>query len=168
MFSEIFHLEFLNRDKDRTVSENVLKASKILGGVISVVSIVGVVAFALGIQSMFSVIQTGMPVGGSISLDPEDPTVFQLTPTNTGILDATLEVSIEFILDGEMVAEDSFSLTIPAGSQIPTELVLALSETGLPEVTADSIYEIVTDIKIASLFDYISFDLSTNASGGFA
>ena len=145
----------------------ILKASKILGGLISVVSLLGMVAFALGIQSMFSVIQTGMPVGGSISLDPETPTLFQLTPTNTGFLDATLEVSIEFILDGETVAEDSFSLNIPAGSQIPTQLELAVSETGLPELTEDSIYEIVTVIKIASLFDYISFDLSTNASGGF-
>ncbi len=62
----------------------ILKASKILGGLISVVSLLGMVAFALGIQSMFSVIQTGMPVGGSISLDPETPTLFQLTPTNTG------------------------------------------------------------------------------------
>lgn len=145
-----------------------MKASKVLGGLISVVSILGMVAFALGLQSMFSVIQTGIPSGGSLSLDPENPTVFQMTPTNEGFLDTTLEVSIEFILDGETIAEDSFSLTIPAGSQIPTELELAVPETGLPELTEDSMYELITTIKIASLFDYISFDLSTNASGGFA
>lgn len=145
-----------------------MKASKILGGLISVVSIVGMVAFALGLQSMFSVIQTGMPAGGEISLDPSSPTVFMLTPSNTGFLDATLDVSIELKLDGSTIASDDFSIVVPAGTQTETQLELSITDMDLPVITEDSVMEIVTEVKIKSLFDYISFDFNTVATGGSA
>lgn len=144
-----------------------MKASKILGGLISVVSIVGMVAFAMGIQSMFSVIQTGIPGGeGELALDSSAPIIIPLTPTNTGFLDASLEVSVEFKLDGEVVASDDFSVTIPGGTQMPTELELVVPETALLNLTPDSVFQVVTDIKVTSLFDYISFENLMTIEGG--
>jgi hypothetical protein len=146
-----------------------LKASKVLGGLISVVSIIGVVAFALGIQSMFSVIQTGIPGGeGTLELDPSAPIIIALTPTNQGLLDASLSVSIEFILDGETVASDEFSLTIPGGSQIPVELELVIPEAALLEAGPESTFQVVTDISVTSLFELISFDNTMTIQGGVA
>ena len=146
-----------------------MKASKVLGGLISIVSIVGVVAFALGIQSMFSVIQTGIPGGdGQLMLDPTAPIVIPLLPTNTGLLDASLSVSVEFVLDGETVASDEFSLTIPASSQIPTQLQLVIPETALLGATEDTEFQVVTKIKVTSLFDMISFDNTMTIQGGTA
>ena len=144
-----------------------MKASKVLGGLISVVSILGMVAFALGIQSMFSVIQTGIPGGeGELALDPSAPIVIPLTPTNTGYLDASLEVSVEFVLDGEVVASDEISLIIPGGTQVPTQLELEVPETVFLDLTADSVFQVVTNIKVTSLFDYISFDNMMTMEGG--
>ena len=146
-----------------------MKASKIIGGLISVVSIIGMVAFALGIQSMFSVIQTGIPgAGGSLEMDPTEPIIIPLTPTNQGFLDATLSVSVEFVLDGETVASDEFSLTIPARSQIPTELQLVIPPTALLDTGPDTVFEVITDIHVTSLFDTISFDNTMTITGGAA
>jgi hypothetical protein len=136
-----------------------LKASKVLGGLISVVSILGMVAFALGIQSMFSVIQTGIPGGeGQKAWDPAAPMIIRLNPTNTGLLDASLEVSVEFKLDGDTIASDEFSLNIPGGSKVPAQLELVVPESAMLELTSDSVFQIVTNIKVTSLFDYISFE----------
>lgn len=144
-----------------------MKASKILGGLISVVSIVGMVAFALGIQSMFSVIQTGIPGGeGQLMLDSSAPINIPLTPTNTGVLDASLSVSVEFVIDGETVASDDLSLTIPASSQIPTQLQLVIPETALIDITEDTEFQVLTRIRVTSLFDMISFDYTMNIQGG--
>jgi hypothetical protein len=144
-----------------------LKASKILGGLISVVSILGMVAFALGIQSMFSVIQTGIPGGeGDLVMDPSAPIVIPLTPTNTGYLDASLEVSVEFVIDDEIVASDELSLVIPGGTQMPTQLELEVPESILLDWTEESTFQVVTHIKVTSLFDYISFDNLMTIEGG--
>ena len=144
-----------------------MKASKIFGGLISIVSIVGMVAFALGIQSMFSVIQTGMPGGsGELTLDPSAPIVIPLTPTNSGYLDASLEVSVEFVLDGDVVASDEIILDIPASTQIPTQLEMEVPETVLMNLTAESSFQVVTHIKVTSLYDYISFDNLMTIEGG--
>lgn len=144
-----------------------MKASKILGGLISVVSILGMVAFALGIQSMFSVIQTGIPGGeGDLVMDPSAPIVIPLTPTNTGYLDASLEVSVEFVIDDEIVASDELSLVIPGGTQMPTQLELEVPESILLDWTEESTFQVVTHIKVTSLFDYISFDNLMTIEGG--
>jgi hypothetical protein len=146
-----------------------LKASKLLGVLISGVSIIGMVAFALGIQSMFSVIQTGIPGGeGTLELDPSEPIIILLTPTNQGLLDASLSVSIEFVLDGETIASDEFSNTIPGGSQIPVELELVILETALLEAGPESTFQVVTDISVTSLFGLISFDNIITMQGGVA
>ena len=134
---------------------------------ISVVSLLGMVAFALGIQSMFSVIQTGIPGGeGDLVMDPSAPIVIPLTPTNTGYLDASLEVSVEFVIDDEIVASDELSLIIPGGTQIPTHLELEVPESILLDWTAESTFQVVTHIKVTSLFDYISFDNLMTIEGG--
>ena len=144
-----------------------MKASKILGGLISVVSLLGMVAFALGIQSMFSVIQTGIPGGeGDLVMDPSAPIVILLTPTNTGYLDASLEVSVEFVIDNEIIASDELSLIIPGGTQMPTQLELEVPESILLDWTAESTFQVVTHIKVTSLFDYISFDNLMTIEGG--
>ncbi len=144
-----------------------MKASKILGGLISVVSILGMVAFALGIQSMFSVIQTGIPGGeGDLVMDPSAPIVIPLTPTNTGYLDASLEVSVEFVIDDEVVASDELNLIIPGGTQMPTQLELEVPESILLDWTDESTFQVVTHIKVTSLFDYISFDNLMTIEGG--
>jgi hypothetical protein len=144
-----------------------LKASKVLGDLISVVSIVGLVFFALGIQSMFSVIQTGIPRGsGELRLDQPAPIVIPLFPKNTGYLDATLEVSMEFFLDGEVVASDEISLDIPASSQITTNLEMEVPESILLDLTPESVIQVVTHIKVTSLFDYISFENLMTIHGG--
>jgi hypothetical protein len=144
-----------------------LKASKVLGGLISIVSILGMVAFAMGIQSMFSVIQTGIPGGeGQLEMNPAEPVIIPLTPTNTGYLDASLEVSVEFVIDDEVVASDEISLDIPGGTQVPTQLELNVPETVLLEWTEESVFQVVTHIKVTSLFDYISFDNLMTIDGG--
>lgn len=146
-----------------------MKASKVLGVLISVVSLLGVVAFALGIQSMFSIIQTGIPgAGGTLEMDPSAPIIIPLTPTNQGVLDASLSVSVEFVLNGETIASDEFSITIPGGTQIPVELELVIPQTALLEAEPDSVFQVVTDIKVTSLFDTISFDNTMTIEGGVA
>lgn len=133
------------------------------------VSILGMVAFALGIQSMFSVIQTGIPGGdGQLMLDPSAPITIPLTPTNTGLLDASLSITVDFILDGETVASDELSLTIPASSQIPTELQLVIPESALVGTGPDTDFQVVTKIRVTSLFDMISFDNTMTIQGGAA
>ncbi len=143
-----------------------MKMSKILGGLISVISILSLAAFALGMQSMFSVIQTGIPGGDSrIELDPTKPIIVSVTPTNTGLLDASYYVSMEFVLNGETVGSDSVELSIPASSQMPTELNIVIPPSAL-EVGDDPEFQVVTRIKVSSLFDYISFDNTLTIEGG--
>lgn len=130
------------------------------------ISILSLAGFALGMQSMFSVIQTGIPGGDSqIMLDPTKPIVIPITPTNTGLLDASYFVSVEFLLDGEAVGSDTLELTIPASSQIPTELRIVIPPSAL-EGGPDMDFQVVTRIKVSSLFDLISFDNTLTIQGG--
>ncbi len=71
-----------------------------------------------------------------------------------------------FVLDGEVVASDTISLTIPAGTQIPTQLELEVPESVFLGLTADSVFQVVTNIKVTSLFDYISFENMITNEGG--
>ena len=125
------------------------------------------VAFALGIQSMFSVIQTGIPGGiDELSLDPSAPIVIPLTPTNMGYLDATLDLSLEFKINGEVVASDETFFDIPGRTHVPIQLEMVVPESVLRDLTAESVFQVVTHIKVTSLFDYISFDYLMTLEGG--
>lgn len=137
----------------------VLKASKVFGVLISIISIIGMIAFAMGIHSMLSVVRTGMPGGNNeLAFDPSAPIVIPMNPSNIGYFDTSLEVYVEFFQDGNLMASDEILLDIPAGTQIPTQLVLVVPEPVLFDLTTESTFEVIQHIKVTSMFDFISIE----------
>jgi len=148
-----------------------LKASKIIGLLITVVQLGGTVAMVLGLYTMVSVFSTAIPQGeGGIELQIGDPVIipFSITPSNPGYLDAKLSVSISLVVDGdEEISSDAAELTIPARSQIPVDLELSLSQATAEEYLmegADVAW--VIDMHVTTLYDLISFSNTMTTSGG--
>ena len=148
-----------------------MKASKIIGLIITVVQLAGTVAMVLGLYTMVSVFSTAIPQGeGGIELQIGDPVIipFSITPSNPGYLDAKLSVSISLVVDGdEEIASDAAKLTIPARSQIPVDLELSLSQATAEEYLmegADVAW--VIDMHVTTLYDLISFSNTMTMSGG--
>jgi len=148
-----------------------LKASKIIGLLITVVQLAGTVAMVLGLYTMVSVFSTAIPQGeGEIELQIGDPVIipFSITPSNPGYLDAKLSISISLVVDGdEEIASDAAELTIPARSQIPVDLELSLSQATAEEYLmegADVAW--VIDMHVTTLYDLISFSNTMTMSGG--
>ena len=148
-----------------------MKASKIIGLLISVVQLAGTVAMVLGLYTMVSVFSTAIPQGeGGIELQIGDPVIipFSITPSNPGYLDAKLSVSISLVVDGdEEIASDAAELRIPARSQIPVDLELSLSQATAEEYLmegADVAW--VIDMHVTTLYDLISFSNTMTMSGG--
>ena len=148
-----------------------MKASKIIGLLITIVQLAGTVAMVLGMYTMVSVFSTALPQGeGAIELEGMDPVVipFSVTPSNPGYLDAELSLSMSLVVDGEqVVASDSVELTIPAQSQVPVDLELSLSqEMAMQYLMEGADVEWVIDMKVTSLYDLISFSNTMRMSGG--
>jgi len=148
-----------------------LKASKIIGLLITVVQLAGTVAMVLGLYTMVSVFSTVIPQGeGGIELQIGDPVIipFSITPSNPGYLDAKLSVSISLVVDGdEEIASNAAELTIPERSQIPVDLELSLSQATAAEYLmegADVAW--VIDMHVTTLYDLISFSNTMTMSGG--
>jgi len=147
-----------------------LKASKIIGLLITVVQLAGTVAMVLGLYTMVSVFSTAIPQGeGEIDIMIGDPVIipFSITPSNPGYLDAKLSVSLSLVVDGDQkIASDAAELTIPGRSQVPVELELSLSQSTAEEYLlegADVAW--VIDMHVTTLYDLISFSNTMTMSG---
>lgn len=148
-----------------------MKASKIVGLLITVVQLAGTVAMVLGLYTMVSVFSTAIPQGNEvIDLEVDGPIVipFAVVPNNPGYLDAELSISLSLVVDGDNeVASDSAEITIPAQSQIPVELELTLSQDMAAEYLVEGAdVEWVIDMRVTSLYDLISFSNTMRMSGG--
>jgi hypothetical protein len=148
-----------------------LKASKIIGLIITVVQLTGTVAMVLGLYTMVSVFSTAIPQGeGEIEIQTGDPVIipFSIAPSNPGYLDAKLSVSLTLMVDGDQeIASDTAELTIPARSQVPVDLELSMSQATAEQYLLDGVeVEWVIDVKVTTLYDLISFSNTITMSGG--
>jgi hypothetical protein len=148
-----------------------LKASKIIGLLITIVQLAGTVAMVLGMYTMVSVFSTAIPQGeGAIDIQMGDPVVipFSITPSNPGYLDAKLTVSLSLVVDGvQEIASDSAELVIPAQSQVPVDLELSLSQAIAEEYLVDGAdVDWIIDMQVTTLYDLISFSNTMTMSGG--
>ncbi len=147
-----------------------MKASKIIGLLITIVQLTGTVAMVLGMYTMVSVFSTAIPQGeGEIDIQVGDPVVipFSITPSNPGYLAAELSVSISLVVDGDdVIASDYAEIVIPGQSQIPVDLELSLSQALAEEYLVEGAdVEWVIDMKVTTLFDLISFSNKLTMSG---
>ena len=148
-----------------------MKASKIIGLLITIVQLTGTVAMVLGMYTMVSVFSTALPQGeGAIELEGADPVIipFSVNPSNPGYLDAELSLSMSLVVEGDqVVASDSVELIIPAQSQVPVDLELSLSqETAMEYLMEGADVEWVIDMQVTTLYDLISFSNTMTMSGG--
>jgi|APSaa5957512622_1039677.scaffolds.fasta_scaffold00279_20 hypothetical protein len=149
----------------------IMKASKIIGLLITIVQLTGTVAMVLGMYTMVSVFSTAIPQGeGEIDIQIGDPVVipFSITPSNPGYLAAELSVSISLVVDGdEEIVSDSAELVIPAMSQVPVDLELSLSQALAEEYLVEGAdVAWVIDMRVTTLYDLISFSNTLTMSGG--
>ncbi len=149
-----------------------LKASKTLGIIIALVQLVGVVGFILGIHTMVGVFGSVLPSDRQ-EIRPEmgDPVVIPLTlnPRNDGYLDATLTFSLSLVLEGgQVIASDSATVTVQAGSQVPIVLELRVPASQFQRYLDDpDQVSWVAHVRVTSLYDLISFS-DTMTIGGVA
>ncbi len=148
-----------------------MKASKIIGLIITIVQLTGTVAMVLGMYTMVSVFSTAIPQGdGAIDIQIGDPVIipFSITPSNPGYLDAKLTISLSLVVDGDQeIASDSAELVIPAQSRVPVDLELSLSQATAEEYLAEGAdVEWVIDMQVTTLYDLISFSNTMTMSGG--
>ncbi len=138
-----------------------MKFSKILGLIIGVVQLASAVALILGMQAMLGVFASAFSSGGqSAEIQFTDPVIIPvtLTPSNTGYLDANMDVKISMLVDGVEVASDSTTVMVSAGSSVPVELELQLplAEAQQYFQTGSNLQQEI-DVKVSTLYDMISF-----------
>ncbi|MFH1179028.1 MAG: hypothetical protein V1710_01575 [Candidatus Bathyarchaeota archaeon] len=147
-----------------------MKFSKIIGLLIAFVQLVSTVALILGMHTMLGVFATALPSGEQeIAIQFTDPVIipFTLTPTNNGYLEATMEVSVDMVIDGVKVVSDSATVTIPPGSIVPVELELSISQADAQLYFQDGIdLQWETEIRVTTLYDLISFSNHMVIEGG--
>ncbi len=148
-----------------------MKASKIIGLLITIVQLTGTIAMVLGMYTMVSVFATAIPQGdGEINIQSEDPVTipFSFAPSNPGYLDAKLIISISLVVDGDQeITSDSAELVIPAQTRVPVDLELSLSQAMAEEyLTEGADVEWVIDMQVTTLYDLISFSNTMTMSGG--
>jgi hypothetical protein len=138
-----------------------LKFSRILGLIIGVVQLASLVALVLGMQSMLGVFASAFSNGEQgAEIQYTDPVVIPVTlnPVNSGYLDATMDVKISMVVDGTVVASDSATVVVPAGSTVPVNL-----ELQIPLVDAEQYFQPGLniqqdiDVRVSTLYDLISF-----------
>ena len=148
-----------------------MRASKIIGLLITVVQLAGTVAMVISLYTMVSVFSTAIPQGeGEIDIQIGDLVIipFSITPSNPGYLDAKLSISISLVVDGDQkIASDATELTIPARSQIPVDLELSLSQSTAEQYLLEGTnVEWVIEMHVTTLYDLISFSNTMTMSGG--
>ena len=149
-----------------------MKASKTLGIIIVLIQLVGLVGFILGMHTMIGVFSSVLP-SDQQEIRPEmgDPVVIPLTlsPRNDGFLEATLTFSLSLVAEGDQVlATDSATVTVPAGSHTPLDLELRVPLSQFQIYLDDpSQSSWVAYVKVTTLYDLISFS-DTMTIGGVA
>lgn len=132
--------------------------------------LVSAIGLIVGIYSMLGVYATALPGGDQgIDISYTDPVVvpFTLTPSNGGYVDSSLEVHVAMIVDGEVVATDSTSVDVPAGTSVPVGLELSIPLDDAQGYFQSSVdLKWVIDIRVTSLFDMISFSNKMVIEGG--
>ncbi len=147
-----------------------MKTSKIIGLIITVVQLASAVGLIVGMHAMLGVFTTALPSGEQgIDIQLSDPVIipFSLTPTNNGLIEASMQVRVGMIVDGVEVASDSATVTIPPGSTVPVDLELSISQADAQEyfqVATDLKWQ--TDIKVTTLYNLISFSDHMTIEGG--
>ncbi|MCW4012120.1 MAG: hypothetical protein NWF07_03910, partial [Candidatus Bathyarchaeota archaeon] len=138
-----------------------MKFSKVIGALIALVQLASALGLVVGMHSMLGVFSTAMSSGEQgIEIQFTDPVVvpFNLSPRNSGFVDATLEIRIAMIVDGVEVSYDSATVSIPAHSTVPVDLELSVPLEDAEEYFQEGTeLQWETDIRVMSLFDLISF-----------
>ena len=149
---------------------SILKFSKIIGLIIAAVQLVSAAALIVGMHTMLGVFASALPgQDQGIEIQFTDPVVipFTLTPTNEGYLEATIEVSLSMVVDGEEVASDSAVVAVPPGSMVPVELELTLPLDEAQDYLVEGVdLQWKTEINITTLYDLISFSNKLVIEGG--
>jgi hypothetical protein len=147
-----------------------MKASKIIGVIITVIQLGSMVALIAGMHTMLGVFTTALPTGEEeIEIQFSDPVVipFTFSPSNNGYLKATMYISVKLIADEIELASDSAFIEIPSGSFIPVELVLTLPLRDAEEYLKKGVdVNWETEISVTTLYDLISFSNKMTIEGG--
>ena len=138
-----------------------MKASRIIGLIITIIQIVSAVGLIVGLHTMLGVFTTALPTGEEeIEIQFSDPVVipFTFSPINNGYLKAKMYISFKLITDDTEIASDSALVEIPSGSIIPVELelTLPLSEAEMYLIEGMDV-DWETEISVSTLYDLISF-----------
>ena len=147
-----------------------MKASKKLGLVITVLQLAGFIAFITSIHTIIVILNTSLPTGQQqITSQMGDPVLipFTLQPRNDGLLEAKLAVSLSLVADSKIIDRDSATLSLPAGSAFPVDLVLRIPLEEFQELAEElDTLKWVVDVKVTTLFGLISFSDTMTTTGG--
>ncbi len=147
-----------------------MKFSKVIGALIALVQLASAVGLIIGMQSMLGVYITALPGGEQgIEIQFTDPVVvpFTLSPHNSGYVDSSLEVTVAMIVNGNIVASDTASMVVPAGSTVPVELELSIPLAEAQQYLQEgNDLQWDTEVSVSSLFDLISFSNHMVIEGG--
>jgi hypothetical protein len=131
-----------------------LKISKIIGLFITIIQLVSTLALIISLHTIFqSSDRVVMP--------------FLLMPVNDGFLEATMEVNLSILVNGENIASDNAIVTVPPDSmaQIELELIIPL-RVAQEYFVGGSDIQWRTDITIKTLNDLISLNNQLVIEGG--
>jgi hypothetical protein len=149
----------------------VMKASKTLGVIITVVQILSFVALVAGMHTIIGILNTTLPTGQQV-IQPEmgDPVVIPFTfhPRNEGFLEATLTISLSLMAGvDQILATDSAIVTIPPGSTTPVDLELSIPLNQYQNTMSElDLMSWMVDVKVTTLFNLISFRNAMTITGG--
>ena len=127
---------------------------------VAVVQLATALGLVLGMHTMLGVFATALPTDAEVEVVFEDPIriPLQLNPVNNGYLEASLEVRLALEVDGEELAFDEAQVSLPPGGSQEVELVLLVPlEEGAALMEEGAQVDWVTDIKVTTLFNLISF-----------
>ena len=147
-----------------------MKTSKIIGLILGIVQLSMALALIVGMHTLLGVFTSALPKeAGEIEFQLTDPVIIPitLTPVNNGFLEASMDVAVSILVEGVNVAADSESVVIHPGGMVPVELELSIPLVDFQEYFREGVnLEWKTDIKVATLYDLISFSNHMVVEGG--
>jgi len=133
-----------------------LKPVKILGLFIGLIQLASVLMFILSVYTITSVLQSSMS-GDGMALElivneasGEGALQLELSPNNLGFFDTTLYLELSMFADDEIIATDSSSIMLIAGSQETMSLNLVVDSKDMERIFVQDLethLEFTIDLK---------------------
>ena len=146
-----------------------MKTSKFICTILGIIQLSTALLLIVGMHTLLGVFTSALPEEATgIEFQFTDPVIIPLTltPANTGFLEAKMDVGISIVVDGVEVASDLNTVIIPPGGMVPVELELSIAlEEAQQYFQEGADFQWKTDIKVATLYDLISFGNSLIIEG---